>query len=113
LKSWLPHGRKIGTLLWRATKDGFEASVFHKKCDNVKASLTIITSEFGKKFGGFTALPWEGSTCKVDISAFVFSLTHKTKHVPFKNLDKSIRCYQSYCPTFGDGCDIYIADNAN
>jgi hypothetical protein len=67
LNSWLPHGKKIGTLLWRASKDGFEASTFHKKCDAANGSLTIITTDLGNKFGGYTSLSWEGNTGKADI----------------------------------------------
>ena len=51
--------------------------------------------------------------------SFIFSLVDKEGLAPFKSMVKqarssnAIRSYSSYGPTFGGGCDIYIADNAN
>jgi len=42
--------------LYRASRDGFEASKFHEKCDNKGATLTIIRNTIGRIFGGFTTL---------------------------------------------------------
>ena len=51
--------------------------------------------------------------------SFIFSLVDKEGLAPFKSMVKhvyssyAIYRYSSYGPTFGDGHDIYIADNAN
>ena len=47
------------TLLYRGTRDGFEARDFHSKCDGQSNTLTIVKakgSEF--VFGGFTSVSW-------------------------------------------------------
>ena len=42
----------------RGSEDGFTSSAFHRKCDNIGSTLTLIQSENGKVFGGFTMVPW-------------------------------------------------------
>jgi hypothetical protein len=44
--------------IFAASKDGWNASDFHKHCDNEGPSLTIIQSSAGNIFGGFTKLNW-------------------------------------------------------
>jgi len=40
--------------MFRASKDGFNASAFHTKCDKLKTTLVIVHSNVGNKiFGGF------------------------------------------------------------
>ena len=43
-------------ILYKASKDGFDSSIFHEKCDNQGKTLTIIKSEFHEMFGGYTDL---------------------------------------------------------
>jgi BTB/POZ domain-containing protein KCTD9 len=45
-------------LLYKATKDGFRAINFHSRCDNKGPTISVIKSEQGKTFGGFTNLNW-------------------------------------------------------
>jgi hypothetical protein len=45
-------------LIYRGSRDGFKAAVFHSKCDKKGPTLIIIKSEFGKIFGGFTDIEW-------------------------------------------------------
>ena len=60
LKSWLPEAMKgQWHLLFRASRDGFAASVFHSKCDNKGPTITVVTSG-GNIFGGFTENAWKG-----------------------------------------------------
>ncbi|CDW81350.1 UNKNOWN [Stylonychia lemnae] len=64
-------------LLFKATNDGFKASIFHQKCDNNGPTISIILSEHGEVFGGYTSLPWSSSKQykpNKDINTFVFSL---------------------------------------
>jgi hypothetical protein len=44
--------------MMRGSEDGFNAEVFHKKCDGKGQTLTIIQSERGKIFGGYSTVPW-------------------------------------------------------
>ena len=58
LRSWLPEAMAGGwRLLFRASRDGFAASVFHSKCDNKGPTVTVVKSR-GNIFGGFTEEPW-------------------------------------------------------
>ena len=46
--------------LYRASKHGFAASAFHRRCDHKKNTLTVIKAN-GTVFGGFTSIPWEAT----------------------------------------------------
>ena len=105
-------------LLYRASRDGFEASSFHAKCDNQPRTLTIIKTARGYIFGGYTAVAWDSNTChhKFDQAAFIFSLKNPSKQpqlIPIIASNRSaIYCASSYGPVFG--CyDICISNNSN
>jgi hypothetical protein len=106
-------------LIYRATKDGFAAKDFHKRCDNISKTLTIIkVKDKPNIFGGFTELSWDSCrTFARDEKAFIFSLVNQ-ENKPIKiNVDRSksstsIYCYSSCGPTFGDG-DFCIETNSN
>jgi hypothetical protein len=49
-------------LIHKASRDGFKASDFHSRCDGKGATVSVIKSEYGKTFGGFTNLSWNSST---------------------------------------------------
>ena len=105
-------------LLYRASRDGFEATNFHAKCDNQPRTLTIIKTTEGYIFGGYTAVAWDcSSTYKTDPNAFIFSLVNVRSTpllIPVKvNSIYSIICNATYGPTFGVGIDLYIANNSN
>ena len=58
LRSWLPEAMAGGwRLLFRASRDGYAASVFHSKCDNKGPTVTVVKSR-GNTFGGFTEESW-------------------------------------------------------
>ena len=49
-------------LIYRATRDGFDANEFHFKCDSYQNSLVIIKSTYGNVFGGYTEqLAWRNA----------------------------------------------------
>jgi hypothetical protein len=108
------------TLIYRASRDGFEASSFHSKCDDVPNTLvTIKTSD--TLFGGFTEQSWSSNNVyKSDSNAFIFSLINRlNKPVKMKwTQNKGIGCFKEYGPIFGGGLkgypsDICIFDNSN
>ena len=110
--------RKEFTLLYRASRDGFQASNFQAKCDNQPRTLTIIKTTKGFIFGGYTAVAWNSTgNYKTDPTAFIFSLVNIRSTpllIPVKVESVfSIYCNGSYGPTFGGGHDIYIANNSN
>lgn len=115
--------------MYRATEHGFTRKAFAKRCNERGATLTVIKSEHGNVFGGFTSLAWntpEGdpsSWCyNPDPKAFLFSLTHRTKHEQIKNHEYAVR----HSPegnilmwvfgssnNFGVGCDVVIIEHCN
>jgi hypothetical protein len=46
-------------LIYRASIDGFAASSFHSKCDNISNTVTIIETISNSVFGGYTSAKWE------------------------------------------------------
>ena len=119
LQDWVEEsasGKVRFELLWKGTRDGFGASVFHTKCNNKGPTLTIIKSNNDKIFGGYTSQSWGfggGSwTSKHDATAFIYSLSYKTKCATQKDTN-SIWDSSGYGPIFGDGYDIAIYDNCN
>ena len=120
LNKWVSEavgGKVRYDLLWKGSRDGFKASTFHTKCNGKGATLTVIMSEHDKLFGGYTSESWgfggSGGAYKYDPTAFVYSLTHKTKCSKQKNTSYSIYDDSTYGPIFGGGSDICICDNCN
>jgi hypothetical protein len=103
-------------LIYRATRDGFEAKSFHTKCDNQPKTLTVIQSANGNIFGGFANVAWESSaTWKKDPHAFIFSLTNSKfcpQFMPVKACStRNIGCAPLWGPVFGR--DILVVNNSN
>ena len=62
-------------LLYKATVDGDNAGNFHQKCDFMGATLTIVQSENGRRFGGYTSASWDKANHWVTEGInFLFSL---------------------------------------
>ncbi len=105
--------------MYRASRDGFSGKDFHSRCDRIENSLTVIKSESGNVFGGYTEKAWTSNNqYDRDPNAFLFSLINKENR-PFKVIcsdggKDAIFCGSSYGPTFGKNqSDIYIANNSN
>lgn len=58
-------GQKDYKLVYRGSRDGWSADVFHCLCDNVGPTVVIIRKG-GSIFGGFTHRSWAGIDCCVD-----------------------------------------------
>ena len=108
------------TLLYRGTRDGFGSRVFHSKCDGHSNTLTLLKAKQSSCiFGGFTSVSWDGTSgYKSDSDAFIFSLSNKDNFPLIINInpdrpDNAIYCHSRYGPTFGEGHDLCIANNAN
>ena len=99
-------------LIFKASKDGFKAKDFHKKCDYKSNTVTFILTKEGKFFGGFTDYWWDSeSDAKAGSNGFIFSLNNKEI---FYNIDLkfNIRCIADYGPIFWN-FDIGISDDCN
>ena len=88
--------------IYQATIDGGKPSSFHKKCDGIYNTLTIIKSESNKKFGGFSKENWETLNwiSKNGNNSFLFSLD-KQKIYPNINSEIGIWCNKISGPSFG------------
>jgi hypothetical protein len=108
-------------LLWRGTRDGFGASVFHRQCEGHANTLTVIRDTDGNIFGGFTPLTWESTSEMVEkadgsLRSFIFTL--KNPHnVAARKFDlkaeqknHAIECCRTCGPRFWD---INVCDNCN
>ena len=111
-------------LLFRASEHDFEAKAFHDHCDGHPNTITVIKSNFGNIFGGYTNIPWGSSRIlEVDkYESFLFLLhSHneiwKTPKLWEFRQDQAvkmeIRSFSEEGPTFGWGPDIRIQDKAN
>eukprot|EP01084_Bolivina_argentea_P148575 259714_1 len=88
-------------LLLRASEHGFSGRDFHNKCDDRGSTVTIIQSNFGTVFGGYTSVPWstpphhfEG---KQDANAFLFLIRSDDK----ANQNKCPMLFPIKTDTFG------------
>jgi len=115
LKSWFPNSDL--KLLYRASEDGMSGQMFHKKCDNKGATVTLIKCKFNEAvsssvIGGFIDQSWHSnSSYSASKTAFLFSLTAGTPPVkcPIQHSQYAFYGYPTYGPTFG-GHDLYIPD---
>ncbi|XP_074627699.1 hemicentin-1-like isoform X2 [Acropora palmata] len=103
---------------WRAKTGGWAASTFHRNCDGMGPTVTII--QVGSYiFGGYTDISWSSSCVYASSSkSFIYSLYNINGFSPVKLKIKSgrqshaiYRC-SSHGPTFGGGNDIRIYNNA-
>jgi len=122
LLSWMEPvitDEKQFNLLFRASRDGFDAIKFRTNCNNKGPTLTIIVSSTGDIFGGYTSNSWNGNTNNYvnDNSSFIFTLKNKHNIKPTKYIcnypQYGIYDNSSYGPCFGGGFDICIYDKAN
>jgi len=99
-------------LKYRGTRDGLKAADFHKRCDGIANTLTVVKATTGNIFGGYTEQAWHSKNEHIkDPKAFIFSLVNKEEN-PFKanvlNEGKyAIYGSAQYGPIFG-GDDNYI-----
>jgi hypothetical protein len=123
MNEWL--GRQKGSgvrleLLYRASRDGFKVTDFHRLCDNKGATVTVIRSNEGYVLGGYVDQSWRSSIGWIaSSSAFLFSLVHPSSSVAMKlplngtNNECAMFCSSLCGPAFGGGHDIAVCDPAN
>jgi len=118
ISSWL--GQKQFKLIYKATRDGLNATNFHQKCNNQGETLTVFQSSDGYLFGGYTPISWTSrGSHAFDQRTFIFTLTNPYYIQPTKfpnsgpnhNNTYSIYDVASYFPTFGGGNDISCQGN--
>ena len=70
------------TLLYDATKDGWNAADFHAACDNKGATVTLAKSSTGSDyFGGFADVSWASTnTFAHSTRSFLFTLEEHARN---------------------------------
>ncbi|CAF1133247.1 unnamed protein product [Rotaria magnacalcarata] len=62
-------------LLYKASRDRFDAKAFHSLCDNQGPTMTIIPSTTNYLFGGYTPISWiSDNSHRNDSKEFLFTL---------------------------------------
>lgn len=115
LKNWFVD-LKNAKLLYRATRDGFNAKSFHKLCDGKGSTITIVKTDTGAIFGGFTNIDWlQADNYYKDTNAFLFTLINPHSISPtriiIKNPDKAIYVKKDSGPCFGNDIVINFQKN--
>lgn len=102
-------------LIYRASRDGYNAEDFHKHCDNQGPTLSLLFSELDRLFGGYTDISWTtpiGNTKKVEGkgNSFLFTFDNEQKMKIFKCLKKENEVYHSRndMVVFGDGHSLHV-----
>lgn len=75
--------------LYKASEHNYSTKQFHSLCDNKGATITIIKSEFGNVFGGYTSKSWKICTTYngshvTDKDAFLFMLESDEESIQCK-----------------------------
>ncbi len=111
LRNWFDGKLAELKRLYRASEHGFTRRSFLDKCDYKAPTLSVIQSEHGYIFGGFTSKQWmrwssnHGSWI-VDKQSWIFSFEHGQKLL-VKNAQRAIYNRDDFLSTFGDDISIY------
>ena len=119
LHDWLKEDDSDGKLklLYRGSRDGFEAASFHGKCDGLGPTLTIIKTTSGHILGGYSNIPWKSGSGEWGEAnkAYLFLISGTGVSSPQKmklkgsNSSRAAIYYSShYGPTFGEGHDLNV-----
>jgi hypothetical protein len=70
-------------LLYRGSRDGFDAAAFHKRCDGHANTIGLISDSGGSVFGFFVSMPWSSDDCRLALDdrddCFLFTVTNPHK----------------------------------
>ena len=104
-------------LIYRGTRDGATAELFHKKVDGVSKTITIIKTIKGLKFGGYIERKWndKDNWIKDDENCFIFSLDLRKIYNPIKGKDKYYlgKCYGPDFSEFGLFLNLFDKSSTN
>ena len=113
IRNWINPEKGIDFfLLFKMSEDGVNSKDFHNKCDRKGATLILIETTKGYKFGGYTPLNWDNTGFKTDDDTFIFSINNmeKINKIEKNKDDYSINGNINRGPIFGNG-DIVIMDD--
>ena len=115
LMKWVcPNNERKVKLIYKATPEENTRDDFHRKCDNKGATLTIIETTKGRRFGGYTSVCWDSSSgSKDDKEAFLFSLDNDKKYDVIQSKNVKVYSGSGYGPWFGNNGNIGLAYDKN
>ncbi|CAB3374369.1 Hypothetical predicted protein [Cloeon dipterum] len=121
LNEWYGNPKQQWRLVFRASAHNFSAQAFHRLCDGISPTYTIVASKQGHICGGFSNVPWEKpqtiSYYTYSDKAFLFTLANKQDIPPSKFPVVKRMFAVVYVPTcgpvFGAGADLSISNNCN
>jgi hypothetical protein len=109
--------RQTFQLLYRGSRDGFEGSAFHGRCNGHSNTVTLILSTNDCIFGGYTPLAWNsrgGGVSDPSLKSFVFTIKNPHNLPPqiFKQKQEGYAIYDHslYGPQFGLGRDFAVGE---
>lgn len=114
IERFINTGAKDFNLLYSFTRDGADATTFHRKCDNRGPTVTVIYNSKGSIYGGYIEKSWQTAkeTYVRDDKAFLFRLEFDGKTTlnkfPVKIPDKAFYCNETHGPVFGSGHDLHV-----
>ncbi|KAJ4459775.1 hypothetical protein PAPYR_4171 [Paratrimastix pyriformis] len=110
-------------LVLRGSRDGFEATTFHRLCDRLRGTVVVVQTTTGNVFGGYASVAWNAVTNKYtpDPHAFLFSLrrARDPAGVPCKipqngiHPEQAVCCSMTYGPWWGCGHDLTLHHQCN
>lgn len=115
--TWLPpgFGYQASLLFQKELGDGQNADDFHNACDGYANTVVMFKTTDGIKFGGFSAIPWDGaaqgyySSDPAGLDNFLFSFTKGYKRGVLDGITSNfIYNRDNNGPTFGVGHDLFI-----
>ncbi|WAR13798.1 IF44L-like protein, partial [Mya arenaria] len=114
LETWIGTGPKTFTLLYKITRDGCDATIFHQQCDNQGPTVTVLYNTSDSVFGGYAGQSWHSRKAWInDNTTFLYQLrfsgNEKTNKSPFQGSKASNAFFghTTYGPTFGGGHDLH------
>ena len=114
LKWICPNNERRVKLLYKATPEENTRDDFHRKCDNKGATVTIIETTKGRRFGGYTSLSWDSSSgWKNDKEAFLFSLDNDKKYDVIQDAVYKVYSNTGFGQWFGSNGNIGLAYEKN
>jgi hypothetical protein len=67
-------------LLYRGSRDGFQSSAFHSRCNGHPTTISLILNKHGYIFGGYTPIAW--SSPDASLRSFIFTLKNPHNLAP-------------------------------
>ena len=116
LYEWSGNRKMRLQLLYRGPRDGTTLHQVNSKINDKGPTFVFIKSEFGLVFGCFTSIPWtkpnHDTIWYSDKTAYIFSLSHKTRHLQYQKFDQVIEHWnEGFIFMVGKGDDFAIRDN--